>query len=131
MKKFCLPLVIILMIGHTLIPTDPIDKIAILIRQGNITELSKLFADNVEVSIVGDENVYSKLQTEQIIDRFFSQNKPKTIHVLHKVNSNPNYGFGVLIMTTNSGVYRIAVTLKETGGSLAIIEFTIETEKVK
>ncbi|HWZ03164.1 MAG TPA: DUF4783 domain-containing protein [Mucilaginibacter sp.] len=131
MKKFYLPLFIILLMAPAVIPPDSIDKIATLIRQGNIPELSKLFADNVDVSVLGDENIYSKLQAEQILNKFFSQNKPKTIRLLHKVNSNPNYGFGVLLVSTNSGVYRVAVTLKGTGGSLALIEFRIETEKVK
>jgi hypothetical protein len=131
MKKLCLPLFIFLIMSPILSPADPIDKIAALIRQGNMTELTKLFADNVEVSILGEENVYSKLQTAQILAKFFSLNKPETLRLLHKVNSNPNYGFGVLLMTANSGIYRISITLKETGGILAIIEFTIETEKVK
>ena len=121
----------VLLMVPVLTPADPIDKIANFIRQGNITELSKLFADNVELSLLGDENVYSRLQTEQILNKFFSQNKPKTIKLLHKVNSNPNYGFGVLLVTTSTGVYRIAVTLKETAGTLVLIAFSIETEKVK
>lgn len=131
MKKLYLPLFMVLLMVPVLTPADPIDKIANFIRQGNITELSKLFADNVELSLLGDENVYSRLQTEQILNKFFSQNKPKTIKLLHKVNSNPNYGFGVLLVTTSTGVYRIAVTLKETAGTLVLIAFSIETEKVK
>lgn len=131
MKKLYLPLFIVLMIAPVLISADPIDKVANLIRQRNIAELSKSFADNVELSVLGDENIYSRLQTEQILTRFFSQNEPKTIKLLHKVNSNPNYHFGVLLMTTNTGVYRIAVTMKETAGTLSIIEFRIETDKVK
>ena len=130
MKKFYLPLLVILMLAPV-ISADPIDKIATLLRQGNIPELAKLFADNVDVTILGDENVYSKLQAEQILDKFFSQNKPRTVKMLHKVNSNPNYNFGVLIVNTSSGVYRVAFTLKQTGGSLAMIEFRIETDKVK
>lgn len=131
MKKYYMPLLIFLLIAPALTSADPIDKIANLLRQGNIPELSKLFADNVELSVPGDESIYSRLQTEQILNKFFNQNKPKTIKLLHKVNSNPNYGFCVLLLTTTNGVYRIAVTLKANAGTLAIIEFRIETEKVK
>jgi hypothetical protein len=110
---------------------DPIDKVAELIKLGNIHELSKLFAANVEVDIPGDENLYSKAQAELVLDKFFNQNKPKSVKMLHKINSNPNYRFGVLIMDTNRGIFRIACTLKETEGILVLIEFRIETEKVK
>jgi len=131
MKKIYLPLLIMLTLAPFLVTADPIDNIANLLRQGNIRELSNLFADNVDLSLLGDENVYSKLQAGQILEKFFAQNKPKTIKLLHRINSNPNYTFGVLLMNTGSGTYRIAFTLKETGGVLALIAFTIETEKVK
>jgi len=108
---------------------DPIDKIAELIRQRNIHEMAKSFAGSVEVTILGDENAYSKAQAEVIIDKFFSQNTPKTVKMLHRVNSNPNYRFGVLIVNTSNGTYRVAITLKETDGNLALIEFRVETEK--
>jgi hypothetical protein len=110
---------------------DPIDKVAELIRQGNAPELSKIFAPNVEITILGEENVYSKDQSEIILDKFFSQNKPLAVQILHKVNSNPNYLFAVLTLTTDKGPFRVSYTLKGTNGSQQLIELRIETEKVK
>ena len=110
---------------------DPIDKVADLIRHGNVHELSQLFAPNIDITILDEQNVYSKTQAELILDNFFSENKPQTVKMLHKINSNPNYQFGVLIVTTEKSVFRIAFTLKQTDGNLALIEMRIETEKVK
>jgi hypothetical protein len=131
MKPFYLPLLVILYLAPSISPGDPIDKVAELIRQGNIHELSKLFASNIEVTILDDENVYAKDQAELILDKFFSENKPKAVKMLHKINSNPNYRFGVLIVNTDKGPYRVAYTLKGTGGDLTMIELRIEAEKVK
>jgi hypothetical protein len=131
MKILYLPLLVILYLTPSVSPGDPIDRVAELIKQGNIHELSKLFASNIEVTILGDENVYSKDQAELILDKFFDQNKPQTVRMLHKINSNPNYRFGVIIVNTDKGPYRIAYTLKGTGGDLTMIELRIETEKVK
>lgn len=78
-----------------------------------------------------DDNVYSKAQAGLILDKFFNQNKPKAVKMLHRINSNPNYRFGVLIVNTGKDTFRVAFTLKETDGSLMLIEFRIETEKVK
>jgi len=78
-----------------------------------------------------DENLYSKTQAGLILDRFFSQNKPTSVKVLHKVNSSQNYVFGVIILNTQKGPYRIAVTLKQTGNTSELIEMRVETEKVK
>ena len=131
MKLLYLPLLVVLYLVPAPMVTDPIDRVAELIRQGNIRELSKMFASNVEIAMQDDENVYSKVQAGLILDKFFSQNKPVSVKMLHKVNSNPNYLFGVLIVNTQKGPFRIAYTLKEIEGSLMLIELRIETEKVK
>jgi hypothetical protein len=131
MKLFYLPVFVILFKGLAIAPADPMDKIADLIRHGNIHELAKLFAPNIEIAITDDENVYTQAQAEIILDKFFAQNKLRSVKILHKVTSNPNYRFGVLIVSTDRGPYRVAYTLKDTGGSLLIIELRIEVEKVK
>jgi hypothetical protein len=110
---------------------DPIDNVAALIRLGNIHELSKLFAPSVDLTILNDENSYSKVQAELILDKFFSQRKPISVKMLHKINSNPNYQFGVLIFITEKETLRIAYTLKGNQGNLMLIEFRVEPEKVK
>ncbi|MGZ3872289.1 MAG: DUF4783 domain-containing protein [Mucilaginibacter sp.] len=131
MKILFLPLLLILYMAPSRPVADPIDKVAELIRQGNIHELSKMFAANVEIAMQEEENVYSKVQAGLILDKFFSQNKPVSVKMLHKINSNPNYLSGVLILTTSTGPFRVAYTLKQTEGSLMLIEMRIETEKVK
>jgi len=129
MKLLYMPLFVLLY----LIPVTagPIERVAELMRQGNVAELTKLFADNVEITIQDEENLYSKTQAGLILDKFFSQNKPTSVKVLHKVNSSQNYIFGVIILNTQKGPYRIAVTIKQTGSTPELIEIRVETEKVK
>jgi hypothetical protein len=131
MKHFYLPAIIILFMLPAVAVADPIDNIADLIRQGNIHELANLFAPSVNVTILDDENIYTKLQAEGVLEKFFSLNKPRTVKILHKITSNPSYKFGVVIVTTEKGTFRIAYTLKETNGSFLLIEMRIEMEKVK
>jgi Domain of unknown function (DUF4783) len=131
MKFPYLPLLFVLCLVQVTSIADPIDKVADLIRMGNVHELSKLFAPNVEITILDEQNVYSKTQAELILDKFFNENKPRTIKMLHRVNSSSNYRFGVLILTTQKGIFRIACTLKQTDGNLMLIEMRIETEKVR
>ena len=129
MKLLYLPLLVI----FYLIPTTagPIEKVAELIRQGNVSELSKMFAANVEINMQNEDNVYSKVQAGLILDKFFSQNKPVSVKIFHKVNSNPKYQFAVVILNTQKGLFRITYTLKDTDGTLVLIELRIEPEKVK
>lgn len=131
MKLSYLPMFMFLCLVPVASAGDIIDKVADLIKQGNIHELSNLFAPQVDVSILSEENNYSKTQAELVIDRFFNDNRPKAVKLLHKVNSNPNYQFGVIIMTTAKVAFRVTYTLKGSGTNLMLIELRIEADKSK
>jgi hypothetical protein len=127
MKLALVPFLIVLYIAPAF--AGPIEKVADLMRQGNVTELSKMFAANVELTIQNEDNVYSKTQAGVILDKFFSDNKPVSVKIFHKVNSNPKYQFAVIILNTQKGNYRITYTLKDTDGALLLIEMRVEKGK--
>ena len=130
MKIVYLPILFILSLVRAY-AADPIDDVASLIRQRNIHELSKYFAPSVEITLLNEENIYTNVQSELILDKFFTQNKPLSVKILHKVSSNANYQFAVLTLVTDKGTYRVAYTMKGVDGKLMLIELRIETEKVK
>ncbi len=130
-KLLYLPVMLTLYVVTGISLTDPIDNVAALIRQGDVHALSAMFAPSVEISILNEENVYSKNQAELVLTKFFNENKPKSVKMLHRINSNPNYYFGVITVSTDKGVFRIACTLKQTDKRFELIEIRIETEKVK
>jgi hypothetical protein len=129
MKLKYAPLLVMLFMLPVVCLGGTIEKIAGLIKQGNVHELANFFAANVDISIIDESDVYSKTQAEIILKKFFTTNKPSSVKILHRVNSNPNYNFAVLIVTTDKGVYRVALTMKGAGEALSIIEFRIEAEK--
>ena len=129
MKLRYSPLLVLLFMLPAVCQAGPIDKIAELIKQGNVHELARFFAANVDIAILDDTNVYSKTQSELILEKFFKENKPLSVKILHRINSNPNYNFGVLILNTDKAKYRVSFTLKEEANAMVIIELRIETEK--
>lgn len=131
MKIICLPAFILLLIMSLVAPADPIDKVTELLGQGNVIELSKLFAPDVEMTLMNQEDTFSKLQATAELNKFFDQHKPRQIKLLHKVNSNKKFLFGVAILSTTGGSYRIAYMLSETNNTMRIIELRIENEKTK
>ncbi|MDB5115175.1 MAG: hypothetical protein JWQ79_667 [Mucilaginibacter sp.] len=130
MKLLYLPLLALLALFTTPL-TDTIDKVSELIAKGNTTELAKLFAPSVDISIADQENTYTRDQAALVLQKFFAQNAPRGSKMLHKINSSANYSFGVIILNTDKGPYRIAFTLKEVSGVMQLIDLKIETEKVK
>jgi ABC-type branched-subunit amino acid transport system substrate-binding protein len=108
---------------------DPIDRIAVLLRQGQANELVKQFAASVELSILNDEKVVSKAQAETMLNAFFTANKPVSAKVIHRVNTNPNLHFAVAQLRTSGGNFRISYSLKNTNGNPELTELRIEAEK--
>jgi len=113
------------------VTVDPITQFAELLGKGNSHEMARFFAPTIELTLLDDANTYSKAQAEIILDKFFTLNKPNSCKMLHKINSNVNFSFGVVIISTDKGPYRAAFTLKDNDGALQLIELRIETEKVK
>ena len=52
---------------------DIVDNLPTLFKAGNSKELAKNFSSSVELSILGEEDVYSKAQAEQILRDFFTK----------------------------------------------------------
>ncbi len=108
---------------------DPIDKIAALLQQGQVHELVKQFSASVELSILDDEKVVSKAQAENMLSAFFTTNKPVSVKVIHRMNTNPNLLYAVIQLRTASGNFRISYSIKNTNGNQELTEMRIESEK--
>jgi hypothetical protein len=115
----------------TISPADPIDKVGDLIARGNIHELTNYFAPSVDLTLLDDANTYSKAQAETTLEKFFTQNRVISGKMLHKVNSGSAFRFGVAIINTDKGSFRVAFTLKMAGDNFQLVELRIETDKVK
>jgi peptidoglycan/xylan/chitin deacetylase (PgdA/CDA1 family) len=108
---------------------DPIDKTADLLKNGNVTELAKSFAPEVDLTILGNEDSYPAAKAAEILANFFRQNQPRSAKILHRIASNANYRFAVVLLTTSNGVYRVSYNLKNIGGQFEMNDIHIESEK--
>ncbi len=113
------------------VTVDPVTQFAELLGKGNSHEMARFFAPTIELTLMDDANTYSKAQAEIVLDKFFTQNKPNSSKMLHKINSNANFNLGVMIINTDKATYPAAFTLKDNNGTLQLIELRIEAEKVK
>jgi hypothetical protein len=127
-------ILILLLILPTLIQKpveDPLQKVALFLKNGNTTELGKLLASTIELTIQDESHAYSKVQTLVILDNFFRKNTPKSIKMIHKVSNNSNYRYGVVLLATNGGNFRTSFTLKNIKGVFYLTNICIEPEKNK
>jgi hypothetical protein len=116
-------------VNPTAMQGDIVDTLSALFKSANSKEIGKNFSASVELKINEEEDVYSKAQAEQIIREFFNKTTPVNSTVVHLINTNPNYRFGVLSLSTKSGKFRVAITLKKVSNAFFITELRIEPEK--
>jgi hypothetical protein len=131
MMKPLLPALMLL--SHIFYPialqSDIVDTLSALFKSANSKEISKNFSSSVELTIIEEEDVYPKTQAEQIIREFFTKNPPVSSAVVHLINTNPNYRFGIIALNTKNGKFRVAITLKKTANTFFITELRIEPDK--
>src|SRR4051812_25716982 len=83
---------------------DIFDDIGNSIRSGDAPAVSRFFGNTVDLTIVNQEEVYSKVQAEQILRDFFSKNTPKSFTVIHKGESKEGARYAIGSMVTAQGV---------------------------
>lgn len=105
---------------------DIVTELSESFRMGNSKEIAKHFSSSVSLSLLNNENVYSSAQSEIILDSFFRSNPPQQSKVLHHLDNNANHQHAVLLLTTSSGNFRVALSLKKNNNLLQLIEIRID-----
>jgi len=94
-------------------------------KAGNATKIASYFAENIDLSILESENLYSKSQAEQILKNFFLNHKPSDFTIVHKGKSGiSEYFIGEL--TCSDAIYRVTLNTKTDVGVKEISALTIE-----
>jgi len=131
MKLIYLFLMLLPSVSTVTVADGSIDRTAELIRKGDIHELAKDFASSVDLTIMSDDNPATAAQAESAISDFFKKNRPESVKILHRITSNPHFHYGVLIVSTSNGIFRVAFSLKSIQGHFELTEMRIESEKTK
>jgi len=95
-------------------------------KSGNVKEIAKYFANSVDITLPSSEDQYSKSQAEIVLKNFFNSHTPTGFTIEHQGASN-NGKYMVGSLSTNKGVYKVYVFVKDNGGQKNISELKIET----
>ncbi|MBK9320220.1 MAG: DUF4783 domain-containing protein [Bacteroidetes bacterium] len=83
---------------------DLLDDIANALRSGDAKSVSKYFGNSVDLTIITQEEVYSKVQAEQVLRDFFSKNQPRSFTIIHKGESKEGARYAIGSLITTQGV---------------------------
>jgi len=108
---------------------DIYDEIANAIRSGDSRQIAVYFSNSIDLTILNQEDVYSKAQAELIVKDFLGKNPPKSFSLLHKGSSKEGtlYAIGNLV-TLNGKTFRTSFFVKVTAGKYQVQELRFETE---
>ncbi|HOS47668.1 MAG TPA: DUF4783 domain-containing protein [Bacteroidia bacterium] len=130
MKKYKLfILAIILSAAQSFAALDIFDDVANSLRSGDAKSISHFFGNTIDLTIIDQEEVYSKVQAEQILRDFFSKNTVRSFTLIHKGESKEGARYAIGSMVTAQGVtYRTYFYLKQQGGTSVIQELRFMRE---
>jgi hypothetical protein len=109
-----------------IIKAEIADLIADAIRTGNAKEISKYFADKVDLKVLEQENIYSKAQAELILRDFFAKHPVQEFNIVHKSTAKTDSQFATGTLKTGNGTYRVHYLMKTNGGNTTVTQFRIE-----
>jgi len=72
----------------------------------------KYFADNVDLKVLEQENIYSKAQAELILKDFFAKHPVQEFTVVHKSQPKNDSQFTIGTLKTTNGTYRVHYLMK-------------------
>jgi len=125
MKNLMILLLVVPALAFTV--GDDIASIIKALNTGDATTLSTYFDSDVELSILDNEDIYSKAEASKIIQTFFADNATKSFEKAHSGQSRGNdsqYVIGNL--TTSVGAYRVYIYMKVSGTNYLIQELRID-----
>tara|TARA_B100000809_G_scaffold148981_1_gene146452 strand:- start:970 stop:1353 length:384 start_codon:yes stop_codon:yes gene_type:complete len=127
MKQFLVVLSIITSVFANATPVS--DNLATALKKGNSTEISSYFGLSVDLSIPGNEGVFSKTQARLILKTFFLKNKPSDFKVVHNGDSKNNSHYSIGNLITQKGTFRTYILYKEVNKKITILELKIESDE--
>jgi hypothetical protein len=108
---------------------DITDDVAAAVKTGNAASVARFFSANVDLKILGKEDVYSKAQAELILKDFFSKNPLKSFAVMHKGTSKNGDQFAIGTYESGSGTkFRSYFLFKKEGAGLTIQQLRFEAQ---
>ncbi len=104
------------------------EDVATALKSGNAFKLSKFFQEKVDLTILDESDLISKLEAEQKLYAFFRENQPSHFEILHQGESKSGLEYTIGKLVTDNGNYRVSFYIKKTSSSEFIQQIIIDTE---
>lgn len=107
---------------------DSFDDMMVAMKNAQTTSITKFFSNSVELTLLENEGIYSRQQSEQMLKNFFAQHPPKSVNLQHKGSSAQGAKYAIITYEASNGKFRTYIFMKDNGQGLQVNEFRIERE---
>ena len=98
------------------------------LNTGNIASISAYIDVHVSITILENENTYTKQQAEMILKDFFTKHPSKSYATVHEGTSPEGSKFTVGNLVTATGNFRTFFLIKQKSSSFIIQEIRFEAQ---
>lgn len=127
MKKFLYVFISMQLIAFVA-KADSFDDMMEAMKNAQTTRITKFFSNSVELTLLENEGIYSRQQSEQLLKNFFAQHPPKNVNLQHKGSSAQGAKYAIITYEATNGKFRTYIFMKDNGQGLQVNEFRIERE---
>lgn len=125
-KLLVIPMLVISTAGLAL---DIFGEIANAIRSGEAKAITRYCGSTINLTIINQEDQYSKAQAEQVLRDFFLKNTPRSFNIIHKGVSKEGAKFAIGTMNSaQGGSFRVYFYVRMTTAGESLQEIRFEKE---
>lgn len=99
------------------------------LQAGDAKALVALCIPNLDLTVMGKDDVYSKAQAEQILKKFFEANTPSSFTTEHDGDSKMGDHYVIGTLTTSTGNHRVTFFQKKEGDTFLVKQLRIEASR--
>lgn len=127
--RILLSTVFTLFVGHFAFGQgEIINEVKEAIKTGSSKEIAKFLNANVDVTLDGNMQSYSKTQAEFVLKDFFKNNPPSSFTIVHQGASKGGLPYAIGQYISKDNTYRVWVRIKDTGNKYLIHEISFIKE---
>jgi hypothetical protein len=108
--------------------TDITAKVTEALKKGDAASLASMMMSQVDLSIDGKDDSYSKEQASEMIRKFFAEHPAKDFSVKHQGTSKLDDQYRIGDLVTSTGKYRVTFFLKKNGSVMQIRQISFEAD---
>ena len=104
------------------------EDIGSALKSGNAFKVSAFFKSQVDITVLDESDLLSKLEAEKLLFDFFQGHKPSDFVILHQGKSRTGQEYNIGTLKTENGDFRISFYINKTNDSEFIQQLIIEAE---